>query len=49
LKLTLANANLTRNVTLRDMLSHTTGLSTVTDIGFIAGYPPGVDSELLSR
>ncbi|KAL4229793.1 hypothetical protein ACF0H5_010184 [Mactra antiquata] len=40
---------ITREVTIGDMLSHSTGLSAVTDYGFIGGYPDGTTRELLSQ
>ncbi|KAH3854811.1 uncharacterized protein LOC127870813 [Dreissena polymorpha] len=47
--LIFANATLTAEMTLGDLLSHRTGLSAVTDFGFIAGYPRGTTRAMLAK
>lgn len=40
---------ITREATLSDLLAHRTGLSSVTDYGFIGGYPAAVDKAVLAK
>ena len=49
LDLKFIDDEITREVTLGDLLAHKTGLSSVNDYGFIAGYPTGADREFLSK
>ncbi|XP_045161602.2 penicillin-binding protein 4-like [Mercenaria mercenaria] len=49
LNLDFIDDEITREATLSDLLAHRTGLSSVNDYGFIAGYPAEADREFLSK
>ena len=40
---------ITREITPADMLCHRTGLSAITDYGFIGGYPEGTSIRRMSE
>jgi hypothetical protein len=49
LNLQFIDEKVTREATIADLLAHRTGLSSVNDYGFIAGYPEGTDRKFLSK